>query len=251
MGKHLKYPMYIIALALSVAVAACATQYQPQIITQSTTGNRSQTADPYRDGATIPPTEEHRPPAFTANALQRGEAAYNRKDYGTALHEWGLLAQQGSALAQASLGALYANGQGVARDDAAAVRWYRLAAAQGEVLAQTNLGWRYANGQSVPRDDVEAVRWYRLAAAQGNGYAYGNLGMMYEQGRGVTRDLAEAQRWYAKAVELFPPALTSVWRRSRPAIASRVNSLPIRHRSRCRLPQQHLPYKVWAAKISH
>ena len=34
--------------------------------------------------------------------------------------------------------------------------------------AQFNLGYdRYANGRGVLKDDAEAVRWYRLAAEQG------------------------------------------------------------------------------------
>ena len=63
---------------------------------------------------------------------------------------------------------MYANGEGVAEDDAEAVRWYRLAADQGLAIAQNNLGWMYDNGEGVAEDDAEAVRWYRLAADQGH-----------------------------------------------------------------------------------
>ena len=106
---------------------------------------------------------------LAADALQRGQAAYDRQDYLIAFREWLPLAQQGIALAQYNLGVLYMKGQGVAPDDAQAVRRYRQAAAQGYALAQHNLG------------------------------------LMYVEGRGVAQDLAEASRLFAKAAEKLPP----------------------------------------------
>ena len=43
----------------------------------------------------------------------------------------------------------------------------RALAEQGDALAQFNLGRMYATGEGVPQDDAAAVRWYRLAADQG------------------------------------------------------------------------------------
>ena len=62
---------------------------------------------------------------------------------------------------------MYANGRGVLKDDAEAVRWYRLAADQGDATAKSNLGFMYTNGRGVLKDDAEAMRWYRLAADSG------------------------------------------------------------------------------------
>ena len=73
-------------------------------------------------------------------------------------------AEQGDALAQTKLGAMYVTGRGVVQDDAEAVKWFRFAAEQGYALAQVGLGLRYANGRGVPQDYAEAVKWYRLAA---------------------------------------------------------------------------------------
>ena len=53
-------------------------------------------------------------------------------------------AEQGDPYAQFNLGAMYANGVGVLKDDAEAVRWWRLAAHQGDVDAQYALGSVYA-----------------------------------------------------------------------------------------------------------
>jgi hypothetical protein len=62
---------------------------------------------------------------------------------------------------------MFANGRGVAQDDAEAVRWYRLAAAQGNALGQFALGDMFEKGRGVAKDTTEADRLYRLAAAQG------------------------------------------------------------------------------------
>ena len=75
-----------------------------------------------------------------------------------------LAAEQGIAPAQYQLGLRYANGDGVTRDFAEAVRWYRRAAEQGVAFAQFNLGVRYANGQGVARDPVLAYQWFSVAA---------------------------------------------------------------------------------------
>ena len=49
-------------------------------------------------------------------------------------------------------------------DYATALAGFRNYAEQGNTIAQSNLGFMYANGEGVPKDDAEAVRWYRLAA---------------------------------------------------------------------------------------
>src|SRR5215831_16090396 len=63
-----------------------------------------------------------------AAVMQRGDAAYKRQDYATALHEWQFLAQQGDPVAQYKLGGMYAQGLGVARDLAEAQRLFAKAA---------------------------------------------------------------------------------------------------------------------------
>ena len=126
---------------------------------------------------------------------------------------------------------MYANGRGVLKDDAEAVKWYRLAAEQGHADAQFYLGVMYANGPGRPqgrcrsralvpagrrtgrghsavqprghvrhgrgvlKDDAEAVRWYRLAAEQGEATAQFNLGIMCANGEGVLKDSVLAHMW--------------------------------------------------------
>jgi TPR repeat protein len=41
-------------------------------------------------------------------------------------------------------------------------------AEQGNVAAQSGLGMMYAQGEGVPRDEVEALVWFTLAARAGD-----------------------------------------------------------------------------------
>ena len=77
-------------------------------------------------------------------------------------------AEQGHASAQFNLGVMYANGEGVLKDEAEAVRWYRMAAEQGLAGAQFNLGVRYDNGRGVLKDATLAHMWYNIAGANGS-----------------------------------------------------------------------------------
>ena len=121
------------------------------------------------------------------------------KDEREAVKWYRKAAAQGHARAQGNLGLMYANGRGVAKDDREAVSWYRKAAAQGHARGQNSLGFMYENGRGVAKDEREAVKWYRKAAAQGHATAQGNLGFMYANGRGVAKDDREAVSWYRKA----------------------------------------------------
>ena len=76
-------------------------------------------------------------PAFSAD-FQKGYAAYKSGDYATTLREWTPLAEQGYAMAQFNLGAMYANGNGVIQDNVYAHMWSNIAASNGNKDAVTN-----------------------------------------------------------------------------------------------------------------
>ena len=86
------------------------------------------------------------------------------------------------------MGNAYNNGEGVAKDQQEAVRWFRMAAEQGDAEAQYNLGLSYANGEGVAKD-------------QGDAWAQYNLGNAYNNGEGVAKDQQEAVRWFRMAAE--------------------------------------------------
>lgn len=133
--------------------------------------------------------------------LQEGVDAYRKGNYPAALKEFKPLAAKGNALAQSTLGFMYANGQGVPQDYKKAMEWYRKAAVHGDADAQASLGVMYSKGQGVPQDYKKAVEWYRKAAVQNSANAQSNLGVMYAYGQGVPQDEEEAASWYRKAAE--------------------------------------------------
>lgn len=134
--------------------------------------------------------------------------------------------QRNDARAQYNLGVRYANGDGVAQDDAQALAWYRRAAAQGYASAQYNLGFFYLQGRGVARSDRTAVDWFRRAAELGHAEAQGMLGFLYERGRGVPVDAAAAAMWYRRAADQDEPKsaealdrLQPGWRDRTPVLA--------------------------------
>ena len=58
--------------------------------------------------------------------FQKGVDAYHKGDYATAIKQWAPLAEQGYGYAQAMLGSIYYEGEGVPQDYQAAVKWYTL-----------------------------------------------------------------------------------------------------------------------------
>jgi TPR repeat protein len=129
-----------------------------------------------------------------AAMLQSAEQALKEKRYGDAFNLYRLAADQGNAQAEVQLGNLYANGLGVAEDNALAVGWYRKAAEQGLPLAASSLGFMYMNGLGVPVDYSQALRWNQNAAASGDRKGLENLSRQYREGLGVDKNDTEAQQ---------------------------------------------------------
>lgn len=96
--------------------------------------------------------------------MRTAAAAYEHKDYATAVAIWRPLAEQGNAEAQTLLGAMYWSGDGLPRNHAEAAKWYLRAAQQGYARAQNDIGFMYGFGEGIPpRDDVQAYKWISLA----------------------------------------------------------------------------------------
>ena len=109
-------------------------------------------------------------------------------------------ADQGLAIAQGMLGALYRDGFGpIEQDSAEAVHWFRLAADQGLAMAQTALASMYVRGDGVPEDTARAVYWYRRAAERGSTAAQIMLVKHYHIGEGVPKDVVRAYAWLTVA----------------------------------------------------
>lgn len=123
------------------------------------------------------------------------------KDDGEAVKWYRKAAEQRNANAQHNLAMCYHSGNGITRSDKKAAEWLHKAAEQGHADAQCTLGRLYAFGVGVDYDADEAVRWFRKAAKQGNARAQNSLGACYDSGMGVVKDGTEALKWYRRAAE--------------------------------------------------
>ncbi len=104
------------------------------------------------------------------------------------------------------VGSIYAQGLGVARNAAAAFRWFERAARHGNSQAMAAVGAAYSIGDGVEPDYAEAARWLRKAAGAGIPLAEERLGFLYLNGLGVARDLKKAKSHFEKAAALGNPA---------------------------------------------
>lgn len=104
-------------------------------------------------------------------------------------------AEQGDPNAQFNLAGMYGRGEGVAKNEKQATIYYRMAAEQRYTVAQYNVGVLYSKGFGVPKDDQQAAVWYLKAAEQGESMAQVALGWMYENGEGVSKDIQQAYFW--------------------------------------------------------
>ena len=111
--------------------------------------------------APIPATSTPSAPASPAQTSANIVATPSGQDIATLAEQ----AATGDAKAQYRLGALYASGYGLPKDDAQAAIWYRKAADQGNADAQFALGMNYDTGEGAPLDYAEAYFWLDLAAA--------------------------------------------------------------------------------------
>lgn len=111
-------------------------------------------------------------------------------------------AGQGELEAQALLGQILLDGQGIERDSALARRWFSIAAERGHGMACNMLGRCHEHGWGGPINLLSAVNCYQTAAAQGLDWAMYNLANLLATGRGCSLDLPQAFSWYQRAAHL-------------------------------------------------
>src|SRR6202042_3640312 len=78
--------------------------------------------------------------------------------YAQSITELKSKAEDGDVQAQLALAKAYHLGEGVAKDEEQAVKWWEKAAEQGDVAAQVNLGSAYSLGAGVPKNYAAAIR---------------------------------------------------------------------------------------------
>lgn len=131
-------------------------------------------------------------------------AGLPQPDFEAAARWYSLAAEQGNAEAQANLGVLYLQGDGVEANEAEAARLFRAAAESGNAQAQNNLGLLRVRGIGVEQDYEAAAHWFGLAVDQGLAEAMRNLSILHESGFGmpVDEEAARALLGRARAVEV-------------------------------------------------
>ncbi len=146
-------------------------------------------------------TEVDESTGSTQEDFNQAKAYLKNGTHGEAAKWFRKAAEQGHAVAQYNLGAMYYEGEGVVQSDNEAVKWFREAAEQGLAEAQQDLGNLYYTGKVVVQSNNEAVKWYRKAAEQGFIDAQFCLGSMYYEGKGVVQSNNDAAKWFRKAAE--------------------------------------------------
>lgn len=121
------------------------------------------------------------------------------KDEAAALGWFERAARAGHLDAANMVGRCHDLGWGTPVDKARAAAWYRRAADRGLVWAIYNLATLLALGDGVTQDRAEALTLFRAAAAAGNAKAINFIGSFHEDGWEVERDIAKAAEYYAAA----------------------------------------------------
>jgi TPR repeat protein len=168
--------------------------------------------------------------------FQLGRAYAANRQMPDAIGAYRRAIDKGSTAAMVELAVLYANGSGVARDEAQARKLLERAAEAGNPrgvanlvalsnnagtpsdpvrarallskAAETNadaqyqLGLMVADGSGGPKDDAEARALFEKAAAQGHAGALERMGAFTQSGRGGPQDSSAAKAYYEKAAAL-------------------------------------------------
>lgn len=143
-------------------------------------------------------------------AYEKGSALYLEGKYSEALVFLRPVAEDGYGPAMNYIGLAYAHGEGVARSEDAAVKWFKAGVDNGDELCAFNLANLYLQGGlSLKRDYPEAARWYKHAIEKNNSaMAMHGLGVMYERGHGMPEDRGKALALYMRSAEqCYGPAL--------------------------------------------
>jgi TPR repeat protein len=109
-----------------------------------------------------------------------------------------LLSLAGTSRAVTNLARMYADGLGISKDMAEAIRLYK-AVGKSEFRAQLELGRIYSRGLGVLADPVEALRWYSAAAVREDDDCVEDPINAAFVGSGTLEEVQEAKAYVANA----------------------------------------------------
>jgi TPR repeat protein len=110
-------------------------------------------------------------------------------------------ARMGHTYSMNSLGRMYERGETVPVDLALARRYWEESAARGDMYGIDNLGFVYLEGVGASKDPAKALTYFKQAADLGHPEAPRNIGILYFTGEGVPVDFAQARKWYLIGLE--------------------------------------------------
>jgi TPR repeat protein len=127
-------------------------------------------------------------------AEEKGDAAYERRDYAAAFEAYQTAAEAGGRYGQFMLAGMYLAGEGTKRNPKMYLHWMRQAAERDYPAANYLMGRAY-----LASDSEAALTYFQKAAKQEHGGAMYMLGLMYAGGTGVPQSDREALRWFRMA----------------------------------------------------
>jgi len=130
-----------------------------------------------------------------AGSYDDGIDFYKKALYKKAMKSFLIAVNNNDNRAMLAIGIMYANGDGVVKNQTKSIEWFKKAANSKNIYADNKLGNYYAS----KKDYKEAFKWFEKAANHGNSKAAYNLGYFYTGGLGVKQDLKMALNWYGKA----------------------------------------------------
>ncbi len=134
--------------------------------------------------------------------LKQAHKLYKEQKYPEAFVIYERLANEGNQDAQTSLGFMYQQGQGIAKDEKKAIYWYEQAIQKEQPYALFNLGLMYANSsQYIEQDIYKAHELFLRSAVAGVDLAQYEVALMFEQGAGCKQNFSEAAFWYEEAAK--------------------------------------------------
>lgn len=147
-----------------------------------------------------------------AGDLEDGIAAFENRDFNTAVRLIEPLAEQGNVEAEYFMGTFYMYGHGVAMDPPQADMWFKRAfghwetqAHAGDPAAMVEIAMMLTAGLGIQRDDKAAVQWLRKASDLNYPDAWAELGELYVEGAGVPRDLQQGKTLLERAAAAGSP----------------------------------------------
>jgi TPR repeat protein len=132
-------------------------------------------------------------------SFQLGRALYKKQRSQKAFQAYLTAANAGYPMACSMVGAMYADGVGVRKNETEAIKWLKEAASDANSDALFSLGVMYWRGKGVKRDQAAAIKLFRAAAEKGNAYSMFMLGLLHFNGGVVEQNPREGLAWFRKA----------------------------------------------------